>query len=168
MPVSVPARFDFGGGPAEAGFTKVAATATYSAAAGYGWTKAPNGQVDRGGTARLMHRDICFGADFTYRVDLPDGTYDVTAHIGDLGAYEHEGQEVHLDGVLRDTVTTYAQVVGRTYRNVAVSGGFLTVRMRDATGPDPNACLAGLEIALSPAKPRAAHPNRSRDPRRSR
>ena len=45
-------------------------------------------------------------SDTTAALDLPDGRYQVTLTLGDLGAYGHDDQGVYLQGQPVDSVTT--------------------------------------------------------------
>ena len=81
--------FDFGAptSATEPGATLVAAT-PYSPGAGYGWTAAGYlpGAFDRGkGTPPAGAFN--FGVDGTFAVDLPNGTYAVTAQFGDVRGF---------------------------------------------------------------------------------
>jgi acetyl esterase/lipase len=100
-------RFDFGpaGSPVAAGFTAVAPDTLYSKQRGYGFETAPSGAgvIDKNTTtvdARFKHtwrvetgmawlnemtRDYVTGPAFRFRVDVPNGRYDVVATLG----YKH-------------------------------------------------------------------------------
>jgi lysophospholipase L1-like esterase len=81
----VPTKFDFGTGPAAAGYTKVTPTTVYSAAQGYGFEPgATITAVSRGG-ADVMRGDYCTGTSFSFSVTVPQGYYSVTLYLGDLG-----------------------------------------------------------------------------------
>jgi lysophospholipase L1-like esterase len=78
-------RFDFGtpaSGTAD-GYTKITECSLYDPAVGYGFTTITriNGR-DRGEPAPLK-RDFIIPLDSSFVVDVPDGTYTVTAVIGD-------------------------------------------------------------------------------------
>lgn len=78
--------FDFGTAtsPVAPGAIRIASTG-YSASVGYGWMQAV-GQFD-GGTSDPLIRDNNFGKEAEFRVDLPNGTYSVTATLGDVSNY---------------------------------------------------------------------------------
>jgi lysophospholipase L1-like esterase len=84
-PAQVPTKFDFGTGPAAAGYTKVTPTTTYSTALGYGFEGGTVTAVSRGGSD-VMKGDYCTGTNFNFSVTLPQGYYLVTLYLGDLGA----------------------------------------------------------------------------------
>src|SRR5262245_60732477 len=123
-------RFDFGpaGSPVAAGFTAVAPDTLYSKQRGYGFETAPSGSgvIDKNTTtvdARFkytwrvetgiawlneMTRDYVSGPAFRFRVDVPNGRYDVVATVG----YKHplRGLSISANGreVARDlAVFTY-------------------------------------------------------------
>ena len=85
--------FDFQGHPdthpgeTEAGYTPITpATPLYSAAQGYGLMSTAKGGRLRGGTDALL-KDFLFeesGEQLIFRVDLPNGLYDVQSWSGDM------------------------------------------------------------------------------------
>jgi lysophospholipase L1-like esterase len=78
-------KFDFGpeGVAAAEGYDKVTARTLYSPESGYGFTAAERVNArERGGVAPL-HKDFCIPMDAEFVVDVPNGTYQVTALIGD-------------------------------------------------------------------------------------
>jgi len=140
-------RFDFGipGSPVAAGFVPVAHSLRYTAGRGFGWLTGTVGGRDRG-TGSDLARDINFSALATFAVDLPDGQYDVTVRLGDMGA-GHDQAGVFLEGALAASTTTLAgQVEVRTVRTT-VADGQLTVVLDDLGGSDANVAIAGLEVA---------------------
>ncbi len=76
-PAPVELKFDFSTDPAQAGFTKVAPTAVYSADTGYGYE--PGAQVATGdnGNTTTSERPFLFSAK------VPEGNYNVTVTLGD-------------------------------------------------------------------------------------
>jgi fibronectin type 3 domain-containing protein len=143
------ARFDFGslGSPAEAGYVHVLPWDSYSAEVGYGYKSGLVAAVDRFSGSNL-ERDIHYGNDFTFSVDVPDGLYSVVLTIGDHGPYAHESMGVFFDGQQINTVSTApGEVATFTYNDVAVAGGKFELRLLDLGGPDVNAVLAGLELS---------------------
>src|SRR4051812_47768016 len=79
-----PWKFDFGAGPAAAGYTQVTPASGYSKEAGFGFE--PGGKmeaIDRGGSDALS-RDFCTSSEpFFFSVALPEGNYKVTVTLGD-------------------------------------------------------------------------------------
>jgi fibronectin type 3 domain-containing protein len=134
--------FDFGkSGAVASGKTKVETTSSYSSSAGFGWT---SGRIYAGGATTDPTKDFAYMSDGTFRVDLADGTYDVSLTMGDP-IYIRESMGVYLQGKQVDTVSTAAnQFVTRTYR-VSVTGGYLTLELKDLGG-DPYAVINALTI----------------------
>lgn len=140
-------RFDFGTAtsPLASGYARVTETTNYTAALAYGWQGGGVFSVDRGIGPDLT-RDLVYGNDLLFAVDLPNGTYDVTVTIGDPAPYQHDHMALSLEGVQLATLSTAGgEVLTRTYR-VVVSDGQLSFRLRDAGGSDYNVVLNALEI----------------------
>jgi formylglycine-generating enzyme required for sulfatase activity/fibronectin type 3 domain-containing protein len=140
-------RFDFGvaASPVAAGFIGVPNTLRYSSSRGYGWLTGSVGGRDRSAGDDLV-RDINFSTQATFALDLPNGDYDVTVRLGDMGA-GHDQAGVFLEGAFAASLTTPAgQFETRTYRTT-VSDGQLTVLLDDLGGSDVNAAIIGLEVA---------------------
>lgn len=77
-------KFDFGTGPAAAGYTPVTAVSLYKDGSGYGFDYGSIPiAIDRGGSDTL-HRDFCTSAGpLFFSVRVPEGTYRVTVTLGD-------------------------------------------------------------------------------------
>jgi fibronectin type 3 domain-containing protein len=137
------------------GYTPVSNYTDYSAAQGYGWSAASSnansfnyGAVS-GSTA--VTRDGFYASDFTFQVDLPNGSYNVTPTLGDVGPFAHTAQ-VYVQGALVATVTTSAgQVVTPTYV-ATVSNGHLALELI-GVGSDQFAVIEGLAVALKTQNP---------------
>lgn len=143
-------KFDFGtaGSPLDATALRVSEITTYNQTRGYGWQSGLVQSRDRGPVsgATALTRDLNFTNDAVFAVDVANGSYSVTVHLGDAGEYSHEQMGVSLEGTLYDSVNTSAgQVVSRTF-NVNVVDGQLSVRLQDLGGVDLNVCITGLEI----------------------
>jgi fibronectin type 3 domain-containing protein len=151
VPVSADVRprlwaFDLGtdGSPVAAGFTRVTAGTTYSAALGYGWQAGVVSARDRASGDDLV-RDFVFTQNATFGVDVPSRTYDVVLWLGDT-TRAHDQMAVYLGGEQVDLISTEAgAVVQRVYR-VNVADGHLAVRVADLGGADPNAVVNGIEM----------------------
>ena len=147
--ITYEAHFDFGtsNSPVAAGYTRVSEGTRYSTARGYGWQSGTIKSRDRG-TGSALERDLNFSPDGTFVVDVPNGSYEITVHLGDRGPFWHDNVGVYLEGALAGTVSTgNGQVVTSTYK-VDVTDGQLTVRLRDLGGSDPNVCILGLDIGI--------------------
>lgn len=139
--------FDFGTSSSslQSGALRVSENTLYNASRGYGWQSGLIVSRDRGGST-AMNRDLNATADGTFAVDLENGQYEVTVHLGDVASYQHDQMGVYLEGVLKESVTPpLGQVVTRTYQ-VQVVDGQLTLRLVDLGGIDPSVIIAGLDI----------------------
>src|SRR5690606_21156036 len=96
------------------------------------------------GTA--LERDFVFTSNpAEFRIDLPNGEYDVTVTQGDA-SYAHDRMGIELQGELvGDVSTAKGEFVRNTYR-VKVTDEKLLVTLKDLGGRDPNVVLNGLEI----------------------
>lgn len=79
-----PLRFDFGTGPAAAGYTQVTALSTYGDQTGFGFDYGTHAiAIDRGGSDSL-HRDLCTSdGPMFFSAKVPEGIYRVTVTLGD-------------------------------------------------------------------------------------
>ena len=121
-------------------------TDTYDPIAGYGWLAGTVADVDRPvGTS--LGRDLNYGMDFTFAVDVPDGTYSITLTIGDTGIYPHDWMAVRLEQIQVDIVDTApGEVKTIVYDGIAVVDGQLTLRITDLGGVTGNAVINGLDV----------------------
>ena len=119
---------------------------TYRIAQGYGWASTPGLSSRDRGTADPLTRDFVFGGNNAFLVDVPNGTYDVTATLGDPD-YAHNDGSATVQGMalFTDLVTSAGQVVQRTAR-VAVTNGQLNVQFIWAGGGSDSFVLDGLQI----------------------
>jgi acetyl esterase/lipase len=170
-------RFDFGpaGSVAARGFTAVAPDAAYSRQRGYGFVAAPSesGVIDRTTTtvdARFKYtwrvdagmawlndltRDYVAGPAFRFRVDVPNGRYDVVATLG----YKHplRGLRVTANGreVARElAVFTYHYSMRGFLDDTSVGASYALRFTSDvaqgqlelAFAGEPRAALMGLTV----------------------
>ncbi|WP_129843530.1 GDSL-type esterase/lipase family protein [Streptomyces sp. RFCAC02] len=138
------ARFDFGpaGAPVAAGCTEVTRGTLYADGAGYGFVDT-TGMIDRDRGAALgdLDRDFVafFGGRYEFLADVPNGTYSVTVHVGDLlgtarSSFAVEGVEVGGASAGRGVTT-------QTFNGIEVTDGRLDVAVYGTT-----AHLNGLDI----------------------
>ncbi len=138
--------FDFGGAssPLATGFGRVSSTTTYSAATGYGW-QAGSAVTDRQTSTdplAALTADFAETRDASFRVDLPNGTYEVLATFGD-DASARNGTTYDIEGARRGQVSTPdGQHVTLTHRVEVVDG---QMNLRFMGGGTPVA-LNALEI----------------------
>lgn len=77
-------KFDFGTGPAAAGYTRVTALSTYRSGIGYGFDYGSTPVAWDRGTQDSLQRDFCTSeAPLFFSVRVPEGTYRVTVTLGD-------------------------------------------------------------------------------------
>jgi subtilase family serine protease len=146
-PPPPPSQYDFGTAfsPIISGYTGVTEATTYSAATGYGWLSGSVASADRGiGTA--LTRDFNYTlTQATFAVDLSNGTYNVTLHMGDM-IYAHQGMGVSFQGTQVDNLSNAAgQILTRTY-TVTVTNGRLDLGLSALGGLNTAAVIEGMEI----------------------
>ncbi len=140
----LPLSFTFGAGGQNAtpGTTAVNNLSTYTSTQEFGWTAAPNNDLN------ASPNGADFSTDMTFQVDLPNGYYDVTPTLGDLGGASTNGIQVVLQGGNVDTLWTGSgQLVTQTYL-AHVSNGHLTLRFY--INPTPNEVLYLDSLSIVP------------------
>lgn len=84
QPAAPAFKFDFGPGPAAAGYRAVPPTAAYSKEAGYGFDFGTTVTgVDRGGKDAVRRDFVTSRQPFYFSVAVPEGNYNVTVTLGD-------------------------------------------------------------------------------------
>jgi lysophospholipase L1-like esterase len=109
-PAPVELKFDFSTGPAQAGFTQVAPTATYAADTGFGYE--PGAQVSTGdnGNTTTSERPFLFSAK------VPEGNYNVTVTLGDSANATTTTLKAESGRLMAEKVVVPAgQTVARTF-----------------------------------------------------
>ena len=86
LPAAFRLRLVWAGGPRLAAID----LNTYSAAQGYGWTAFIGSASESSGPNPLLS-GYNSGSNNWFRVDLPNGTYTVTAYMGDYGSPSNDG-----------------------------------------------------------------------------
>lgn len=137
-------RLDFGVPviPGASGYVGIGPLLKYPGNVGLGWESGDVQSRDNGGDSPA--RDLCVSKDAVFRVDLPDGAYDVTIHSQDN--WDHYYQEFSLDG---EVVASFGLDHLHPYKATfwhEVKGGTLRLRMRDAKGEGGECVLNALEI----------------------
>jgi PKD repeat protein len=152
--LSQSAQFDFGTAwsPAAPGYLK-AALVTYAPARGSGWESVARLTAHDRGTADSLTRDLHRGPAGTFLVDLPNGTYRVTATLGDAFV-RRDQMAIWAEGrkVASDLTTNAGQFVRPSFQ-VAVTDGQLNLRFVDEGGNNPYFTLAALEVERVDALP---------------
>ena len=189
LPRSLPApsearRFDFQplASPCAPGYVPVGSTTEYGAENGYGWVSLPDVERDRLEDTSLdpKHREaflegrdatrrpdiIPLGRDLvadsvprTFRVRVPDASYQVALDLGDPG-FAHDWVEVIAEGRLAASgIHTASAEIRRIVIPVDVTGGELDLTFRDRGGDDANWALTSLEIREAPFAPAPPPPS---------
>src|SRR5262249_38050801 len=138
-------HYDFGTSqsPVAPGYVGVAAT-PYSAVLGYGWTGSwPIYTADRGINDPLK-RDLNYGHVGSFRVDIPNGTYNVTVTLGDA-KFMHDKVALWGQGqlVASGLTTAAGQFIQPTF-TVKVGNGHFDLWIADMGGRDPNFAIDAL------------------------
>ena len=145
--LGLPIHFDFGTAtsPVAIGDVGISPVA-YTLSRGYGWSSLSGISAYDRGTVDLLTRDFNAGHNGTFLVNLPNGTYSVTANLGDAKAPMGlvtmwlEGQKA-----FSSLMTQGGQFVSPTYR-VQVSDGQLSVRLLANGASNSRFALDGLDI----------------------
>jgi len=135
-------------------FVGAAGEAQYAGTLGYGWTTAVAG-FDREPTGRSIYRDLLrdgywpgtVPADKDFRIDLADGTYEVTVIMGDAGFARDDMSVAVIEGGtggIGGISTAVGEFAHRTF-TTSIQGGHMTLRISD-TGGDPLWALNGIAI----------------------
>ncbi len=137
-------------------YTSVPGSA-YTTAKGYGWTTAINSLSRGTPTSNPVYEALNFSSNATFRVDLPDGIYTITATMGDAAS-------LHDDDDILTSVGggTFASVLGgnlvgnaagqwtsTTFTVNVNAGNTLSLQFLDRGGVDPNFVLNALQIQPS-------------------
>jgi fibronectin type 3 domain-containing protein len=124
-------KFDFGTAtsPVMDGFTPVPGTLLYTPELGYGLTGTVNTRYRSGLGDNLTSDFFIPGSSnpYTFKVDVPNGDYDVTVYSGDLLAGTSTTKtSVTIEGQLMGTIQSRQAVTSATYR-VSVNDGQMTL-----------------------------------------
>ncbi|MFH1338997.1 MAG: thrombospondin type 3 repeat-containing protein [Candidatus Omnitrophota bacterium] len=139
--------FDFGSGSVKTGYTQVLHTTTYSADRGYGWTSTVKEDHDRGTGDDLLRDFTNDDVEREFKVDLPNGYYQVKLYFHDYGPYDHGNMMIKAEGIVK--LTDIYQPAGdgaiRLY-NVTIEDGQLNQIISTDKAHDINWILNGMEI----------------------
>ncbi len=126
---------------------------SYTTAKGYGWTTAINA-INRGTPSNnVVLEAFNYASNATFRVDLPAGTYTITATMGDGAGADDD------DDILSNVSGTFVSVLGSnlvgnaagqftstTFTLTVPSTNTLSLEFLDRGGSDPNFVLNSLQI----------------------
>jgi len=137
--------FDFGTdqSPVESGSIQVSSNIRYSPERGYGMLSNVN-DVDRGQDDDL-NRDFVAGKTVSFRVDVPNGIYQVEPGLGDRTRLRDRIQ-ISVNGDDRDVVTTLGGTPSLPSYYVVVTDGSITLEATDLGGDSKNAAVTSLTI----------------------
>ena len=75
---------------------------------------------------------------------MPNGNYDVTLTLGDLGSFAHDQVQVTIEEIDLDVVSTNAgETIDLHYPSITVNDGQFTLDLTDLGGSDPNFVIIG-------------------------
>ncbi len=159
-PPSTPYSYDFGtsSSPVASGYTRVTETTGYFSG-GYGWTDTSSLNSRDRGAPDDLRRDLVqndSSSARTFRVDIPNGTYNVTLTMGDQ-TNAHDNMIVRANGttMLGDVDNAVGSFAVNTF-SITVSGGSLQLEFSDAGGSDPTWVVNALTISSTTTPPPAA------------
>jgi hypothetical protein len=140
-------QFEPRGAPVVAGYVGVAAT-PYSASLGYGWSAGSTVFADQRWAPSVspLRTGFDYGTNGTFLDDLPDGTYTVSATLGDA-ADPRYNVALWAQGklVASGLSTAGGQFTTQTFQ-VTVTNGQLAIRLADLNGTDPYFAINNLTI----------------------
>ncbi|NLN76400.1 MAG: hypothetical protein GX139_08820 [Armatimonadetes bacterium] len=155
--VSAAVKLDFGllESPLESGFIVVSVPTLYAVKTGFGWVGNTRIEARDRGCRHALLRDFIYGRDpADFRIDLKNGNYAVTIHMGDCMVSDHvltiqaQGKEIHT---LRAET---AEAIAYTFP-IEVKNGYLDLKF---SSPIRNWIISGLEVSPtdSPVEPSTA------------
>jgi hypothetical protein len=150
LEIGVPLRFDFGTSDSlvHPAAYRVTPTSHYSTTLGYGWLDAPTVFATTRTKRNAIDRDFNYTPDATFRVDVPNGVYDVAVRTGDVE--QHSRSAIIVENFM---ISDGLQLAGewQTHRQtMRVLDGNLDVRIVDVIadlGDPGDAIINGLTIA---------------------
>ena len=166
-PAAEALRFDFGiyGSPVQTygadakKFLEVIPQMLYTPTRGYGWNIRVAGAWRKDPGMSNLRTDLNYARDATFKVDLPDGWYNVRIYHSNpryygTVSYVADNFQVWAEDVLRYTVDDIApgttwkanDLAASTFR-VQVTGGTLDLRFVDVGGRDGNFVVSGIDIS---------------------
>ncbi|MBB3112165.1 fibronectin type 3 domain-containing protein [Paenibacillus phyllosphaerae] len=147
-------KFDFGTktSPVMEGYIGVHDSLLYTADLGYGLEASVVSRLRSGGDDAT--NDFILGTAYVFKVDLPNGEYDVTVYSGDLlTGTSTTKTTIALEGETKGTVSSRQAITQATYRAV-VTDGQLTVNVSGTgAGGYLNALVIEQVVQKAPATP---------------
>lgn len=140
--------FDFGTdvSPVEAGYARIDPSSIYSSSIGYGWEDVSGLYCRDRGSPDNLRRDFVFSSMArTFKVDLPNGIYEVELIVGDA-LFAHDQICIYAEGLLQANVSVKAGEFVRVAFQISISDAQLNLTFSDCGGADPNWVVNGLLI----------------------
>ena len=127
--------------------TRGVAPVSYSAARGYGWQDLTGiSAVNRAASSDPLTCDLHKGRNNTFLLDVPNGSYQITAILGDPRAVM-DRVSIYAEGQLvANQLSSSAGSTTQATFNTDVTDGKLSLQFRDAGGVNPYFSLAALNI----------------------
>jgi lysophospholipase L1-like esterase len=144
--ISKVTKFDFGSGETEEGYTQVTSDTEYSEELGYGFLDISLvTELLRTGLSDLTS-DFCTGDDFSFDVDLPKGSYEVSVYSGDIETESLTSTRAYAEGLLQMVgIGERTGKVGKETYPLNLNDNKMNLRFTGWPG-----CLNGLEIVKQP------------------
>ncbi|MCA9683300.1 MAG: hypothetical protein KC457_13965 [Myxococcales bacterium] len=145
-----PLIFDFGTAASQlyTSAYRVTPLKYYTTSLGYGWIDTPTVYATNRSTGNAINRDFNYSRDATFRVDLPNGVYDIEVRTGDIEA--HARSSIVVVGFVVSNRDLHPAGEWHTHHHtVRIEDGNLDLQIFDGTaGPtDPgDAIINGLTI----------------------
>lgn len=160
-PVSLLLDFGTATSPVAPDYTQVTPV-RYSSARGFGWQSTSGLTAINRNTSDPLTRDFHRGRSNTFLADVPNGTYQVTAVLGDAS---NPLDRVNISAEGRQVASNLSAPAGQTVSptfQVNVTDGRLNLKFNDRGGRNPYFTLAALNIqAIDPAPTANAGGDRS-------
>ena len=135
--------------PVQPGYTQVTPATKLTTKLGYGWKSGTIYAADAG-TGSNLDRDCNYTKNGTFVVTAPNGTYQVSMHLGRAG-YTAMDMLVYLDGTKYTVNTSAGQVVTENY-TVTVSNKQLVLQIEGATTKLPWAAIDAMTVLQLPSQ----------------
>ena len=121
--------------------------AGYSSSSGEGWTDASTVQAVVRGSGTAATRDFHADKDGTFRLDVPNGSYQVKPTLGDMNTFR-DHMDVYINGsrVASDITVPAGRPYQPTYL-VNVTDGELNLRLVDHGGKTVSFAISALDVA---------------------
>ncbi|MBB6635654.1 rhamnogalacturonan acetylesterase [Cohnella thailandensis] len=138
-------RFDFGLGDAAEGYAKVTPATVYNPSAGFGFAEGSAVAARDRREPEPLKQDLCIPAEAEFRVDVPDGSYQLSLLIGDWILPSHTTVKASPGRLLINGLRTSPGQFVRETVSVRARGGYIRLQF---SGQAPR--INALEINAAP------------------